>query len=96
MTNTFLPALAIDLPRLEETKVFPSPGNGLINFSFPLDLEAATTVNVFDLRGGLVLSKPLVVSGRSGYIDIRQLASGQYLILIDTPSGRFFARYVRL
>lgn len=69
----------LGLTKIDKTlAVYPNPTKNLIS----IDLDQPFSFQVFDLRGFLVFS------GTSEcLIDLSDVSSGSYLLLLDTPSG---------
>jgi hypothetical protein len=69
-------ALSVNTPTLETIGLYPNPATGTIN----LDLETATTVEIFNVAGVMVKS---VLT--SSVVDVNDLAAGLYMV--RTNSG---------
>ena len=69
----------LGLPKIDnKLAVYPNPAKNLIS----IDLDQPFDFQIFDVRGSLVIS-----GNSEGLIDLSNISSGNYLLLLDTPSG---------
>ena len=67
------------LMQASEMVIYPNPSNGRFNIQ---SSESIETLNVFDLRGNLVLT-----SQRRPSFDISHLAKGTYIMQVQLTNG---------
>jgi PKD repeat protein len=74
-TAVFMTPLVAENSVEKKFLIFPNPATSLINISTSETIEL---INIFDVRGSLILSKPCSVSSTS--VDISKLAKGIYTV----------------
>lgn len=73
-------------------KAYPNPTNGYLNLEVPVQAEAISGIQVFDLAGKLVLEES--VGAQRVRLDLSQISSGTYLVKGMLHSGGSFTRKV--
>jgi hypothetical protein len=69
--------------------IYPNPvTNGELSFEYLLFNKGAT-IQIFDIKGRLMFSKPAANSFGLETIDVSGFESGEYFIIIDNLKGRF-------
>ena len=82
--------IIVDLPskiepnELKSFSIYPTPANNLLFFSNSVPLKG--TVEIIDISGKIVLQRVLKMEA-SGQIDISSIASGNYLLKVNTAEG---------
>ena len=71
----------VDIPSVEELKVYPNPASGLLN----VEALGVVTVEVFDVRGVKVYSRHC--DGHAEVLNIEPLAAGLYTVRVTTAAG---------
>lgn len=71
----------VDIPSVEELKVYPNPASGLLN----VEAQGVVTVEVFDVRGVKVYSRHC--DGHAEVLNIEPLAAGLYTVRVTTAAG---------
>lgn len=71
----------VDIPSVEELKVYPNPTSGLLN----VEALGVVTVEVFDVRGVKVYSRHC--DGHAEVLNIEPLAAGLYTVRVTTAAG---------
>jgi hypothetical protein len=80
MTLVNADIISVNTPTLETIGLYPNPSTGTIN----LDLEAATTVEIFNVAGVMVKS---VLT--SSVVDVNDLAAGLYMVRTNKGMAKF-------
>lgn len=75
--------------KLPSVKVYPNPVQSVVSVEAP----RLRLVRVFDAQGRMVASK--TVAADEAQIDVRKLAKGYYVVVIDTEEGRVSQRIVK-
>jgi hypothetical protein len=74
--------------------LYPNPGNGMLTISsFPNDLELQ--MRVFSASGQLVQESIIPAHAENWTLDLMHLASGLYLIRLESDSGIDELRYIK-
>ena len=66
-------------------RAFPNPARHTINLEFPLQQDSNLRLEIFDLLGRVVLSRPLGLQKKGSVIiplDISSISPGRYVITI--------------
>jgi hypothetical protein len=77
---TLVPGISVNNPTLETIGLYPNPATGTIN----LDLESATTVEIYNVAGVMVKS---VLTSK--VVDVNDLASGLYMVRTSNGMAKF-------
>jgi subtilisin-like proprotein convertase family protein len=72
---------------LATISLFPNPANQFVTLSNPRNV-ALTNVAIYDITGRLVISKNMNPDSQENSIDIAQLQSGNYILLIQSEFGQ--------
>lgn len=78
---------------MESLQIYPNPGTGLVTIRFPKPLPAPTDIQVFDLRGGLVLNLP-ESRDKTILLDGTGLPDGVYVIRFRQKDESALRRWV--
>ncbi len=71
----------------------PNPANNEVTFSYKNGLES--NIEVFDISGKLLLSRPKVELGNPYKLDISNLKSGTYFVRLTTTDGTVTKKLIR-
>lgn len=84
-------------PTGNELSAYPNPTNDVVNFAVPTGMAANATVTVLDASGRAVQQeRPVVMSGSTAQVDLRQLVPGIYtLVIADRDGARATAQVAR-
>lgn len=69
-----------------KVSVYPNPANAVLNIDFEETMQSDVHISIFDLTGKLTSHHQTKV--KENKIDIKELATGQYLIQLSDKSGR--------
>jgi len=83
-------ALGVSGNQLTELKTYPNPAIDFLSFELP-DLEVFQ-LRLVDYSGSTGRTFPTETNGT---LNIKSIASGLYLLLIETPSEAFYAKVVK-
>ncbi len=76
-------------------KLFPNPTRDLLNVEFELEEdEVVRSVNIFDARGGLILGGLSEQLDAEKTLNVSQLNTGLYILVIDTDKRRLTNSFV--
>lgn len=78
-------------------RVFPNPGNGLVKLESAHTLGAQTEIQLLDLSGKTLWSKPFEANAgnQTMEIDLRSLAKGVYFIQVNDEGRKHQLRYIK-
>lgn len=79
-------ALGISENKTSNFSVYPNPTKGLLNVRFSENPDAKTVLNLFDIQGRIIMSKP--ASSLSETLNIENLQDGVYLLSIENGSQK--------
>ena len=86
VSETLLP-LSQNSFTVEDVSIFPNPSKGKFSIQFGSSINTAIELNVFDIRGRVLLEKSYKTSGKFNQdLDLQHLASGVYLLKIGDGS----------
>jgi photosystem II stability/assembly factor-like uncharacterized protein len=78
------------LSNLQTLAIYPNPASNY--FVVPANLEGK--ISVVDIAGKVCIEQ--LVSSQSNKIGIQRLQTGTYMVLLDTPKGKFVAKLLKL
>lgn len=78
------------LSNLQTLAIYPNPASNY--FVVPANLEGK--ISVVDMAGKVCIEQ--LVSSQSNKIGIQRLQTGTYMVLLDTPKGKFVAKLLKL
>ncbi|HSF88673.1 MAG TPA: T9SS type A sorting domain-containing protein, partial [Saprospiraceae bacterium] len=80
-------------------KVYPIPATETIQVEWAIDMDDATTLIIYDIRGQLMyqsnLSKP-EIDGHRTQINVRDYVDGVYLVLLQTKQTILTSRLLKM
>ena len=73
-------------------KVYPNPSTGIFYYNYVTDTEelADAQLEVYDMRGQLIISGSLNSSNANGMIDLSSMSNGMYFVKIATATKILF------
>lgn len=74
--------------------LFPNPSDGIVNLTTDEIVEEQATIEVYNMLGESLAVKNLSLSSKSEIVtlDLSRLASGLYIIKLDTKKGNFSSK----
>ena len=74
-------------------RVYPNPSNGILYLEGSLDQQKTGMIQLFDLRGQMVLKKAFSSSGSfRESLQVQHLSSGSYLVVVRGDDGTILQR----
>jgi hypothetical protein len=70
----------------QEIRIYPNPTKGLLKIDMPEMVSSKVTIQIFDSRGNLLISK--VARETENQLDLSGYPGGLYILLIRTPDDR--------
>jgi subtilisin-like proprotein convertase family protein len=86
--------LSVNTASLQTIRFFPNPAKSLVILENAQNLDLHQ-LNVYDLRGRRVLYANLKSMGSRKTIDVSQLASATYLVVVEGKNGRIVKRLIK-
>lgn len=83
-------------PTVNGLTLFPNPTRSALNVAFESDLEGEGTIRITDLTGKILLeqSQEFFAGQNQTVLNVRDLAQGTYLLLLNTKQGQLSRRFV--
>ncbi len=78
---------------------YPNPTNGTLNFGLNIDKDETIQLSIFDLAGRLIKQENLGIQLKGEVkfsSDLKELAEGTYLFIINAGEKKYNGRFVRL
>ena len=76
--------------------VYPNPGNNKVTIEWPLEIQGAKNISIYNAQGILVMESSVLSTGSNREeIDVSQLQKGLYFINLVTPNKIYTARLIR-
>ncbi len=83
-----------DYAGIETISMYPNPTNSILMISNPKQI-LLNDIKIFDLRGRLIKTIDLQNMGLEKSIDVSDMASSTYLILIQGKNGQITKRLIK-
>ncbi len=77
------------------TVTYPNPFLSTINFQFSQAITDEITVTLFDAIGRLVFQQEAKAVGNILTIELPQLASSNYLVLLQAPNYKYYSQILK-
>lgn len=77
------------------TTVYPNPFVNEVNFAFSEIVEKELDVLVYDILGRIVYSNQVVVKDKILTLDLRQIASAEYLIKLSKGEFVYYSKIIK-
>jgi len=87
--------ITIEPPGCMDLKVYPNPTGGIITINHST-AQAGAIMQVFEINGALVYSKPVVENAFETTLNISGLASGVYVLLYINGNDKKAARFSKM
>ena len=77
---------------LVDVKVYPNPTFNFLNVNIPTTIEGTIDLRLIDVAGNLILTN--TVAAGSNQLDVSDLATGIYMLELNTDKGLFSRRVI--
>jgi hypothetical protein len=77
------------------TVTYPNPFISTINFQFSQAITDEITVTLFDVIGRLVFQQEAKATGNILIVELPQLASSNYLVLLTAPNYKYYSQILK-
>lgn len=89
------PTASSDKFELADLKVYPNPAKDLLNIEFTSENTGKTKFDIFNLNGRLVKTLNLESTDNNYQINIQDLASGAYILIINNEGGSNSHKFIK-
>jgi len=89
------PTASSDKFELADLKVYPNPARDLLNIEFTSENTGKTKFDIFNLNGRLVKTVNLESTDNHYQINIQDLASGAYILIINNGGGSNSHKFIK-
>lgn len=89
------PTASSDKFELADLKVYPNPAKDILNIEFTSEITGKTKFDIFNLNGRLVKTVNLESTDNHYQINIQDLASGAYILIINNEGGSNSHKFIK-
>lgn len=89
------PTASSDKFELADLKVYPNPAKDLLNIEFTSETTGKTKFDIFNLNGRLIKTVNLESTDNHYQINIQDLASGAYILIINNEGGSNSHKFIK-
>ncbi len=89
------PTASSDKFELADLKVYPNPAKDILNIEFTSETTSKTKFDIFNLNGRLVKTVNLESTDNHYQINIQDLASGAYILIINNGGGSNSHKFIK-
>ncbi|MDB5283610.1 MAG: hypothetical protein JWO06_2685 [Bacteroidota bacterium] len=87
-----------DIPQLQQLVILPNPAHEVMNLTYELDEQLLLNIGIYDLSGRKVqsvLTETETKGKQAHFINVKDLAVGNYVLNFTSAEGSFNARFVK-